>query len=118
MYGGTKAARESMTRPWARELAERCTVNAVNPGPVATDMYGETSEAFQLQMKSHIEHTPLMKERKGVDPDQFVADAPKVGGRPAYGYEIAGVVSMLCSSESAWCTGSVICANGGLKFST
>lgn len=39
VYGGTKAALESMTRTWARELAERATVNAVNPGPVSTDMY-------------------------------------------------------------------------------
>lgn len=38
MYGGTKAALEAFTRTWARELSERCTVNAVNPGPVATDM--------------------------------------------------------------------------------
>ncbi|KAG8528043.1 uncharacterized protein KY384_006959 [Bacidia gigantensis] len=118
VYGGTKAAIDSMTRTWARELAERCTVNAVNPGPVATDMYGETSGDFQLQMKNHIKSAPLMKERKGVDPDQYVADAEKVGGRPGYDYEIAGVVGMLCSEDGAWCTGSVVCANGGLKFST
>lgn len=117
VYGGTKAAIEAMTRTWSRELAERCTVNAVNPGPVATDMYGETSEAFQQHMKPFIQHAPLMKERKGVDPDQFVEAAPTMGGRPGYDHEIAGVVGMLCSEESAWCTGSVICANGGMKFS-
>jgi NAD(P)-dependent dehydrogenase (short-subunit alcohol dehydrogenase family) len=38
VYGGTKAALEAMTRTWSRELAERATVNAVNPGPVATEM--------------------------------------------------------------------------------
>jgi len=38
VYGGTKAALEAMTRTWARELSERATVNAVNPGPVDTDM--------------------------------------------------------------------------------
>jgi len=38
VYGGTKAALEAMTRTWARELAERATVNAVNPGPVDTRM--------------------------------------------------------------------------------
>lgn len=42
MYGGTKAALEAMTRTWARELSERATVNCVNPGPVATDMYSGT----------------------------------------------------------------------------
>lgn len=34
VYGGTKAALDAMTRTWSRELAERATVNAVNPGPV------------------------------------------------------------------------------------
>lgn len=37
VYGGTKAALEAMTRTWARELVERGTVNAVNPGPVGTE---------------------------------------------------------------------------------
>ena len=32
VYGGTKSALEAMTRTWSRELAERCTVNSVNPG--------------------------------------------------------------------------------------
>jgi NAD(P)-dependent dehydrogenase (short-subunit alcohol dehydrogenase family) len=32
IYGGTKAALEAMTRTWSRELAERATVNAINPG--------------------------------------------------------------------------------------
>lgn len=36
IYGGTKSALEAMTRTWARELAERCTANCVNPGPVVT----------------------------------------------------------------------------------
>jgi NAD(P)-dependent dehydrogenase (short-subunit alcohol dehydrogenase family) len=44
IYGGTKAALEAMTRTWARELAENATVNAVNPGPVATDMVSLVSE--------------------------------------------------------------------------
>lgn len=38
VYGGTKAALDAMTRTWARELAERATVNSVNPGPVDTRM--------------------------------------------------------------------------------
>ncbi|KAL9035553.1 MAG: hypothetical protein Q9180_004804, partial [Flavoplaca navasiana] len=117
VYGGTKAALEHMTRTWSRELAERATVNAVNPGPVATDMYSSTGADFQQQMKPFIQNAPLMRERDGVDPKQFVDDAEKAGGRPGYDHEIAGVVAMLCSEDAAWCTGSVICANGGFKFS-
>lgn len=117
VYGGTKAALESMTRTWSRELAERATVNAINPGPVATDMYGGTSKDFQRQMKPFMENAPLQRVRQGIDDEVLVKDAENAGGRPAYEHEIAGVVGMLCSEDSAWCTGSVICANGGFKFS-
>lgn len=117
VYGGTKAALEAMTRTWARELAERATVNAVNPGPVATDMYGGTTPEFQARMANFMRTAPLMKERPGVDPQEFVDDAEASGGRPGYDYEVAGVVGMLCGAESGWCTGSVVCANGGMRFS-
>lgn len=117
VYGGTKAALEAMTRTWARELGERATVNAVNPGPVATDMYEGTTPEYQKMLKPFIQNTPLQKVRPGIDDEQYVKDAEKAGGRPGYDHEIAGVVAMLCSADSSWCTGSVICANGGFKFS-
>ena len=117
IYGGTKAALEAMTRTWARELSERATVNAVNPGPVATEMWGSTSSEFQKQSKPFLQSAPLHKVRPGIDDEQFVKDAEMAGGRPAYDHEIAGVVAMLCTEDSAWCTGSVICANGGIRFS-
>lgn len=116
IYGGTKAALESMTRTWSRELAERCTVNAVNPGPVATDMYWGNDEAFLAQNKPFIENTPLAAPRKGVDGEKMYEAAQLAGGRPAYSEEVAGVVGMLCLPEAGWTTGSVICANGGMKF--
>ncbi|KAF2204227.1 NAD(P)-binding protein [Delitschia confertaspora ATCC 74209] len=117
VYGGTKAALEAMTRTWARELSERATVNAVNPGPVATDMYGGTTEAFQQRMKRFLQTTPLAVPREGIDSEEVCAAAVKDGGRAAYETEIAGVVGMLCSPEGGWSTGSVVCANGGMKFS-
>ncbi|KAF2642306.1 NAD(P)-binding protein [Massarina eburnea CBS 473.64] len=117
VYGGTKAALEAMTRTWSRELAERATVNAINPGPVATDMYINTDEDFVAQNKPHIENTPLAAPRKGVDREEFYEPSLKAGGRPAYSEEIAGVTAMLCLPEAGWTTGSVICANGGMRFS-
>lgn len=117
LYGGTKAALEAMTRTWARELAERATVNAINPGPVDTDMYSSTDERFLNEMKPYIQNTPLQRAREGVDDEKYMKRAEKEGGRPGYPHEIAGIVAMLCSEDSAWCTGSVVCANGGLKFS-
>ncbi|KAL5118327.1 hypothetical protein ACEQ8H_003676 [Pleosporales sp. CAS-2024a] len=117
IYGGTKAALESMTRTWARELAERCTVNAINPGPVATDMYWSNDEDFTAKIKPFIEHTPLAAPRKGIDDDRIYQASLNAGGRPAYSEEIAGIVGMLCLPEAGWTTGSVVCANGGMRFS-
>ena len=116
VYGGTKAALESMTRTWSRELAERATVNAVNPGPVATDMYNSTGFEFQQQMKPFMQNAPLQRVREGIDDERFVREADSAGGRPAYDHEIAGVVAMLCSEDASWSTGNVVGCNGGLKF--
>jgi len=117
IYGGTKAALEAMTRTWARELAERATVNAVNPGPVATDMYGGTTESFQKRMMPFLQTTPLAVPREGIDSKEVYEAGLKDGGRAAYDVEIAGVVGMLCSPEAGWSTGSVVCANGGMRLS-
>lgn len=63
---------------------------------------------------------PLSSLRKGADGHSLVELAKeKMGGRhPAYWTEVAGVVGMLCTEDSAWCMGSVMCANGGLRFTT
>ncbi|KAI9822735.1 MAG: hypothetical protein M1832_002968 [Thelocarpon impressellum] len=116
VYGGTKAALDSMTRVWARELAERATVNAVNPGPVATDMYSAVPEGFESHIRPWMQITPLAPPRADLDGEDAVERNRATGGRPAYDHEIAGVVGMLCSAESGWCTGSVVCANGGMAF--
>lgn len=82
VYGGTKAALEAVTRTWARELSERATVNAINPGPVATDMYSGTSKEFQIQMSHWTNNTPLAAVRPGIDRKEFVDAAEFAGGRP------------------------------------
>ena len=114
VYGGTKAALEAMTRTWARELSERCTVNAVNPGPVLGPMYAANTDEFKAGIRGWIEHAPLMCPRPGIDSDELVEDAKTSGGRPAYPGEVAGIVAMLCTPDAAWCTGQVVCANGGM----
>ncbi|TGO27964.1 hypothetical protein BPAE_0034g00440 [Botrytis paeoniae] len=114
VYGGTKAAVDAMTRTWARELHDRATVNSINPGPVKTDMWADTTARFKKELKPWIESTPGSKIRPELDDQDLVDDAPNAGGRPAYTSEIAGIVSMLCTSDSQWCTGQVVCANGGM----
>ena len=116
IYGGTKAALEAMTRTWARELAERCTVNAINPGPVKTDMWFRTGQDFQEHLSPFIQQTPGSQVRPEVDDEDLVKAAENAGGRPAYTGEIAGVVGMLCTTDGVWCTGQVVCANGGMRM--
>lgn len=93
IYNGTKAAVEAFTRVFAKELRGRqITVNAVAPGPVATDLFlhGKTDE----QVRHFAAMAPL--ERLG-QPD-----------------DIAGVVAFLAGKDSAWVNGQVLRANGGV----
>ncbi|KAJ5606149.1 hypothetical protein N7510_008930 [Penicillium lagena] len=117
IYGGTKAALESMTRTWSRELAERATVNSINPGPVATDLWDAASPELKANISTLNMMTPLAAVRKGIDRADVVEEAQSQGGRSAYANEIAALVALLCSPDSAWSTGSVLCANGGMRFS-
>lgn len=119
VYGGTKAALEAMTRTWARELADRATVNAVTPGPVVGDMYFNAGQGFWDQIQGFQDNTPLSALRGDeggrLSGEQVQLVREKMGGRrPAFTSEIAGVVGMLCSGDGGWCTGSVVCANGGM----
>ena len=117
VYGGTKAAMEAMTRTWSRELGANCTVNAINPGPVEGPMYAGNSEEFKVGIRGWIEHTPLMKARPGVDSDEAIEEARAngaAGSRLAHTSEVAGIAGMLCTPDAAWCTGQVVCANGGM----
>ncbi|RSL51796.1 hypothetical protein CEP54_011226 [Fusarium duplospermum] len=118
VYGGTKAALEAMTKTWARELSENCTVNAINPGPVRSEMYSRNTDEFKRLVKPFIQNAPLMAVRPGIDDPAIVEEAKTTGGRAGEADEVAGVVAMLAGPESSWITGQVICANGGMIFGT
>ncbi|KAK8069407.1 3-oxoacyl-reductase [Apiospora phragmitis] len=98
-YAGTKGALEAMTRVWARELAEKATVNCVSPAPW-------TPNAL----------TPLAAVRPGVDSQSVLDLAKSIGGRPGYLEEIAGIVGICCLPESGWMTGNQVGASGGGHF--
>ncbi|TVY86358.1 L-xylulose reductase [Lachnellula willkommii] len=116
LYSGTKAAVEAMTRVWCRELAENATVNAINPGPVMTDMYLSSAEEVKQSLAVWNPVTPLAPVRE-TDSAEVRELGNRLGGRPAYDHEIAGIVAILCDPDAGWCTGSIVSANGGLSFS-
>ncbi|GAB0135778.1 L-xylo-3-hexulose reductase [Epichloe bromicola] len=128
VYAGSKAAVEAMTRTWSRELAGRATVNAVNPGPAWGDMYAQAGEKFWKINQPYVDAAPLaaydgekevLELAGGGDAERFDRTVREgMGGRrPGFTSEIAGTIDMLCSEEAGWTTGSVVCANGGMKMS-
>jgi 3-oxoacyl-[acyl-carrier protein] reductase len=93
VYTATKAAVEAMTAILSKELRGRhITVNAVAPGPVATELFftGKSPELVERMAKM----SPL--ERIGNTED------------------IASVVSFLAGPDGGWVNGQVLRANGGL----
>jgi 3-oxoacyl-[acyl-carrier protein] reductase len=114
LYAGSKGALDSMTRTWASELAERTTVNSINPGPVVTDMYNSAGKGYLDALRPWVQHTPLSAVTEERDGMEAVDRLPLTGGRAATIEEIAKIVGMICSDESGWCTGSIINANGGM----
>lgn len=92
-YVASKAAVEGMTPILAKELrGRRITVNAVAPGPTATELFLKGKpEALVEQLA---EAAPL--ERLGTPED------------------IANVVSFLAGPDGGWVNGQVLRANGGL----
>ena len=93
VYGATKAAIETMTNIFAKELrGKHITVNAVAPGPTATALFlnGKTQETIERMSKM----APL--ERLGTPDD------------------IAAAVAFLAGPDGRWINGQTLRANGGL----
>jgi len=93
VYAATKAAVETMTGILAKELRGRnITVNAVAPGPVATELFltGKSQELIDRLAKMN----PM--ERLGTVED------------------IASAVAFLVGADGGWINAQVLRANGGL----
>jgi 3-oxoacyl-[acyl-carrier protein] reductase len=92
-YAATKAGIEAMTFILAHELRGRdVTVNAVAPGPTATEMF--LADKTEEQVAFFANAVPL--ERLGVPAD------------------IAAAVSFLCGADGRWTNGQTLRVNGGL----
>ena len=93
VYGASKAAVETMTNIFAKELrGKNINVNAIAPGPTATALFltGKTEEMINRMSQA----APL--ERLGTPDD------------------IAAAVAFLAGPDAAWINGQTLRANGGL----
>ena len=99
VYAASKAAVEGLTRVWATELGHKygVTVNAVNPGPVDTDMYQAAGPVHLARMEEQNKKVPA-------------------GQRCGTVEDIGDIITFLAEERSRWVTGDVICANGGMVY--
>lgn len=95
LYASTKGAIEEMTHSFAKDLASKgITVNAVAPGPTATELFLKGKSEQMIQSVANF--SPFGKL-----------------GEPA---EIADVMVFLASQASRWISGQVILINGAFAF--
>lgn len=100
LYAASKAALNSYTRTAATELAPRkIRVNAVNPGPVYTPIFGKTGMEEE-QLKGFAE---AMQNRVPL----------KRFGQPE---DIAKLVSFLASDDASFITGAEYNIDGGINI--
>jgi 3-oxoacyl-[acyl-carrier protein] reductase len=93
VYAATKAAVETMTNIFAKELRGRdITVNAIAPGPTATELFLKDKTPEQIE---HLAQMPPME-------------------RLAQPEDIANVVAFLVGSDAGWVDGQTLRVNGGL----
>ena len=97
IYAGSKGMVDSFTKVWAKELPRKygVTVNAVSPGPTATEGFSQAGDLFMKQMQPVIDRTP-------------------VGSRFGKPEEIAFAVAFLCEPRASWINGLHLIADGGL----
>ena len=88
-YSASKAALEGYTRNWAAELGkDGTTVNAVNPGPVQSEMLDQVSPEI-------------------VEPQKRATFVEQRLGTPE---EVAAIVAFLAEEGSSWVSGQCISA--------
>lgn len=94
-YAASKAALIGLTRVWALELGEHgITVNAIGPGPIATDLFNRANPADSPRTQAIVQSVPV---RRLGTPD-----------------DIAHSVRFLLSDRAGFVTGQTLYVCGGM----
>jgi len=99
VYGAAKAALVAFTRTWALELgADGITVNAIAPGPIATELWKNTRSAIKA-------------DKSGKVPADVLKTV--VNGRMGTPDEVAAAVAYFLSRDAGFTTGQLLHVCGG-----
>lgn len=97
VYAATKAGLLGITRTWALELGRHgITVNAIGPGPIATELFMRVNPADSPRTKAIIEGVPVGRLGAPVD----IAHAVAFFADPRAGF-ITGQVLYVCGGMTA-----------------
>lgn len=95
VYAATKAGLHGITRTWALELGRHgITVNAIGPGPIATDLFTRVNPADSPRTRAIIDGVPVGRL-----------------GTPA---DIAHAVAFFADPRAGFVTGQVLYVCGGM----
>ena len=91
MYSGAKAALDSFTKCWAKELAkDKVRINAISPGAIDTDIWNKANVSKELIEK-------YKEQVRKTFPCERFGNAE----------EVANVVLFLASDNSSYVNGSI-----------
>ncbi|MGD9827984.1 MAG: SDR family NAD(P)-dependent oxidoreductase [Hyphomicrobiaceae bacterium] len=96
-YAGSKGALISMTKVWALELGSHgITVNAIGPGPVATELWRRMNPADSEEVQRRIANVPVGRV-----------------GEPA---DIANAIAFFMDPRAGYVTGQALYVCGGMSI--